>query len=124
MKAVIREINTEYSKDQLLRLNATYGAKALADLFAVEDFADLVTVTLDYKGSVGEPVVFIEMLKVVPRYAPANIQPESLVLDMKEWFGTDRVDHNLLRQIVSEYRTLIEEILAVGPPPQVVARSI
>jgi hypothetical protein len=124
VKAIIREINTEYSNDALMRLNATAAVKVLADLFSEETYADICTITMDYRGYTGdEPVVYIEMVKFMPEFAPANIQPESLILDMREWFGDDRVDHNLLRQVVSEMGTVINDIVAAGPPPLVAARS-
>ncbi len=123
MKSILREINVEYSQDRLMRLNATAAAQVLCNLFAEETYADLATVTMDYRGDGITPVVYIEMVKFVPRYAPANIQPDSLILDMKEWFGDDNVDHNLLRQVVKDLGTVMDKAVQAGPPPLVVARN-
>jgi hypothetical protein len=111
MKAYLREANNAKPEQRLMRLNALAGGKVLCDLAAEQDYADFMVITLDYEGDTFTPIVGIHTTKWVPRMSPANIQ-HFWRLDMSELFGEDKVDHDLLRQVIHDIGFAMNDLMA------------
>lgn len=108
MKVIVREMGRRPVIATPGRLNAPQGARALADLLAEEDFADMCVLTLDWEGDGFTPAFVIETFKWVIQLKGARLSTE-WVIDLDDAFGQDNMSHSILRGIVEDLRVLTNE---------------
>jgi len=87
MKVIVRELGSKPAVMTPARLNAPQGARALADIMANEDYADLCTISVDWEGDGLTPVLSLLTVKFFPEYAPENLQ-HFWPIDMEDAFGS------------------------------------
>lgn len=103
MKVVVRELGSRPPIATPARLNAPQGAKALADLLAPEDFADLCVINIDWEGDGMTPVLSIFTAKWFIEYNGQRLEHEWNI-DLEDAFGMGNMDNSTLRLMVSELR--------------------
>lgn len=108
MKVIVREMGRRPVISTPGRINAPQGAKALADLLADEDFADLCVLTLDWDGDGFTPAFVVETFKWVIELKGQRLTLE-WVIDLDDAFGQDLMTHSILRGIVADLRNLTNE---------------
>lgn len=111
MKTIVREMGDRPAMLTPARMNAPQGAKALADMLAPLDFADLAILTLDWEGDGFTPAFVVECTKWVPKYSPSNLQLEPWVIDMEDAFGVGNMTNSTLQEMVSSMREAMESAL-------------
>jgi len=99
MKVVVREIGSRPVISTPARLNAPQGAKALADLLADKDFADLCVLNIDWDGDGFTPVLMVVAVKWFIEYGGQRLEME-WPIDIDEAFGRDNMNNGILRDIV------------------------
>ena len=113
MKVIVRELGTKPAIMTQARLNAPQGAKALADIMANEDYADMCTISVDWEGDGMTPVLSLLTVKFFPEYAPENLQ-HFWPIDMEDAFGSGgKADRDTLleiNQMLKEHFTEMTEI--------------
>lgn len=113
MKVIVRENGSPGAVTTLGRLNARAGAKALADMLADEEFADLCDIVLDWIGDGVTSALIINTFKWYPQYGGKRLE-HTWPLDIEDVFGFDNADNSLLRTIVKSLRDEFERP-RVGP---------
>lgn len=108
VKAVLGESGKRPLISSTAVLNARAGAKALVDLLADEDFADLSIIRLDYEGDGFTPAMIIETFKWNPSWAGRRLE-HRWVIDMRDAFEDDRMTNLILRDIVDGIKTAMRE---------------
>lgn len=103
MKVFVREIGSRPMISTVASINAPQGAKALADLMAPEDFADLCVINLDWVGDGFTPVMMITTVKWFLEYGGQRLE-HSWPIDMEDAFGYDNMNNETLRLIVIQLR--------------------
>lgn len=114
MKVVVRESGNRPVLSTPARINAPQGAKALADLLAVESFADMAILTIDYDGDGITPAFVVKVVKWFPQFDGRILQAD-WVMSLDDLFGVDNFNGDLSRQIVFEVKQLMEEKTRAGP---------
>lgn len=113
MKVIVRELGTKPTIMTPARLNAPQGAKALADIMANEDYADMATINVDWQGDGVTPVLSILTVKFFPEYAPENLQ-HFWPIDMEDAFGSggkaNRETLLEINQMLKEHFTEMTEV--------------
>ena len=108
MKVVVRELGQRPALATPARLNAPQGAKALADLMAEEEFADLCVIELDWVGDGIKPVMVIYVAGWFRDWPGESLTLEPWVIDLQDAFGKDNMDGSVLRLIVYEIKAVFE----------------
>lgn len=103
MKVVVREAGARPVVATSARINAPQGAKALADLLADEDFADMAILTIDWDGDGFTSVLTIYTVKWYIEYSGQRLEHEWNV-DIEDAFGQDNMTNGTLRQMVEDLR--------------------
>ena len=88
MKVIVRELGNKPNIMTPARINTPQAAKALADIMANEEYADLATINVDWEGDGFTPVLSIHTVKWFPQYAPENLQ-HFWPIHMDDAFGSD-----------------------------------
>lgn len=103
MKAIVREMGSRPPIATPARLNAPQGAKALADLMAEKDFADLCVITIDWEGGIDghTPVLMVFTVKWFIEYGGQRLEHE-WPIDLDEAFNKDNMDNGILRLMVQQ----------------------
>lgn len=114
MMTIVREAGQRPPIATIARLNAIAGAKALADLLAEEQWADLCTLTVDWEGDGHTPVLRIDTVKWMIHHDGRRIE-HNWPVDIDEAFGEDNMTNSLLRQMVREIEIKIREAEQRGP---------
>jgi hypothetical protein len=109
MKSIVREAGQRPLISTPSRLNAPQGAKALADMMAEEDFADMCIITLDWEGDGITPVLAIEVFKWFVGDPPRRLSVGPWNIDMDDAFGADNMENAVLRLMVSDLRDLFHQ---------------
>lgn len=109
MKVVVRELGRRPAVATPARLNAPQGAKALADLLAEKDFADLCVINIDWEGDGFTPVLNVFTVKWFVEYGGQRLEHE-WPIDLEDAFGLDNMDHNILRHIVMQLEDHFNEM--------------
>ena len=108
MKVVVREMGSRPPIATPARLNAPQGAKALADLLAPEEFADLCVITLDWEGDGITPAMIITTVRWFIEYGGQRLE-HVWPIEMEDAFGLDNMDNSMLRNIVQQLRDHFNE---------------
>lgn len=87
------------------RINAPQGAIALADLFVPHDFADILTITLDWERM----AMHIDAAKWYREWPGQPLMNQPYVIDLEDAFGEDNMDNTTLREIVEAFRVMFSE---------------
>jgi len=110
MKVIVRELGTKPAIMTPARINAPQGAKALADIMAEENYADMATISVDWEGDGLTPVLSILTVKFFPEYAPENLQ-HFWPIDMEDAFGSaGTADRETLLAINQQLREHFNEM--------------
>ena len=109
MKVVVRELGGRPPIATPARLNAPQGAKALADLLADKDFADLCVINIDWEGDGFTPVLNIVTVKWFVEYGGRRLE-HNWPIDLEDAFGQDNMDNGILRSIVSQLEEHFHEM--------------
>ena len=115
MKAILSDFGNPNKVNSITRTNAIAGAKALCDMMADNDFADLFSITLDWEGydrTGKKPIVEMTVVKWNPKWAPSNLQIFWPV-DMTEVFGLDNATREDLQSMVDYMKGEIETKVAL-----------
>ena len=113
VQVIVRELGSKPTIMTPARLNAPQGARALADIMAEEDYADLATISVDWKGDGITPVLSILTVKFFPEYAPENLQ-HFWPIDMEDAFGSDeKMNRDTLLDINEQLKALFNESTAI-----------
>lgn len=110
MKAIVRTVGIPPSIQTSAALNAPQGAIALAGIMEREDYADIVTIDLDWKGDGVTPAMTIYTVKFLPQYAPENLQ-HFWPIDINEAFGDDNMTNGILRDINEQLKNHFNEMV-------------
>lgn len=110
MKAIVRTVGIPPSIQTSAALNAPQGAIALAAIMEREDYADIVTIDLDWEGDGVTPAMTIFTVKFLPRYAPENLQ-HFWPIDINEAFGDDNMTNGILRDINEQLKNHFNEMV-------------
>ena len=109
MKVVVREYGTRPSIATPARLNAPQGAKALADILADKDFADLCVLTIDWEGDGFTSVLSILTVKWFIEYGGQRLE-HVWPIDLEDAFGLGNMDRGILLQIAHDLEEHFEEM--------------
>lgn len=115
MQVIVRENGIRPFLSTPARLNAPAGAKALADLLSIEDWADFAILTIDYEGDGFTPAFVMKVVKWFPEHKGRYLSAD-WVIDLDDAFGVDNFDQALSKQMVFELKQLMEERARSGPP--------
>lgn len=101
MKVIVRELGKRPVLATAARLNAPQGAKALADLMAEEEFADLCVINIDWESI--PPAMVVDIIGWYKDWAgePLKLQ---WPIEIEDAFGQDNMDSGILRLIVESCR--------------------
>lgn len=111
MKVVVRELGRRPSIMTPARLNAPQGARALADIMARENYADLCTISVDWVGDGFTPVLSVYTVKFLPEIAPENLQ-HFWPIDMEDAFGSgEKADRDLLLSINQQLKDMFNRVV-------------
>ena len=103
MKVVVRELGPRPPIATPARLNAPQGAKALADILANEDFADLCIISIDWEGDGFTPVMQMVTIKWFIEYGGQRLEHDWHI-DLEDAFGSDNMNNSTLRNMVAQVR--------------------
>jgi len=117
VKTIYREAGDRPAVATSARLNAPQAAKALCDMLADEDWADMCIITTDWDTSrTNSPIMMIYTIKWSIEHGGRRIEHE-WPIDVDEAFGEDNMTNPILRQIVREIETKMREAEQRGPSP-------
>lgn len=105
MKTIVRETGRRPAVATPARINAPQGAIALAQLFEPHDFADMVTMTIDWEDG----CMYVDAAKWHREWPGQPILNRPYAVDLEDAFGMDNMENSTLREIVEGFRTVFVE---------------
>lgn len=114
MKTIYREAGDRPAVATSARLNAPQAAKALCDMLAEQDWADMCVITTDWVGDGFTPVMELYTIKWSIEHGGRRIE-HRWNIDIEEAFGEDNMTNPLLHQIVRDIEEKMREAEQRGP---------